>query len=235
MSYTTTAPAPDTTSNRRPPSTSRAWAFAGVLGGLAGIIGIQASMSITAVYDEKNQGDAAKITEAMGDFVPNILVFHVATMVAAVVLVVFAAGLRRRLKAQAPVGSLLPDVAAAGLTLVSVAALMGTALNTEFVFAFTQENAELVPEVATVYGHWIGTVPWLWVGAGITGLALAVAALRHAAAPRWIGWVCAVLGGLTVLLGISPLQYMAGMTGPVLVLIAALGFAFGDRAGRDSA
>lgn len=235
MSYTTTAHAPDTTSSPRQPSTSRAWAFAGVLGGLAGVIGIQASMSITAVYDEKTQGDAAKITEAMGDFVPNILVFHVATMVAAVVLVVFAAGLRRRLKAQAPVGSLLPDVAAAGLTLVSVAALMGTALNTEFVFAFTQENAELVPEVATVYGHWIGTVPWLWVGAGITGLALAVAALRHAAAPRWIGWVCAVLGGLTVLLGISPLQYMAGMTGPVLVLIAALGFAFGDRAGRQGA
>jgi hypothetical protein len=235
MSYTTTASGAATAASTELPTTSRAWAFAGVLGGLTGLVGIQASMSITAVYDEKSQGDAAKITDALGDFVPNILIFHVATMVAAVVLVVFAAGLRRRLRAQAPVGSLLPDVAAAGLTLVSVAALMGTALNTEFVFAFTDKNAELVPEVAAVYGHWIGTVPWLWVGAGITGLALAVAAIRHAAAPSWIGWVCAVLGGLTLLLGISPLQYMAGMTGPILVLVAALGFAFGDRAGRHGA
>jgi hypothetical protein len=235
MSYTTTASGPATAAGSELPSTSRAWAFAGVLGGLTGLVGIQASMSITAVYDEKNLGDAAKVTEALGDFVPNILVFHVATMVAAVVLVVFAAGLRRRLKAQAPVGSLLPDVAAAGLTLVSVAALMGTGLNTEFVFALTDDSAKLVPEVGSVYGHWIGTIPWLWVGAGITGLALAVAAIRHAAAPRWIGWVCAVLGGLTLLLGISPLQYMAGMTGPILVLVAALGFAFGDRAGRHGA
>ena len=41
--------------------------------------------------------------------------------------------------------------------------------------------------------------------------------------------VGALLGGLTLLVGISPLQYMAGFTGPVLVLVMALGFAFGDR------
>ena len=50
--------------------------------------------------------------------------------------------------------------------------------------------------------------------------------------PRWIGRVGLVLGGLTLLLGISPLQYMAGMTGPLLVLVVALGFCLGDRAHR---
>ena len=38
-----------------------------------------------------------------------------------------------------------------------------------------------------IVGHWIGTIPWLWLGAGVTGVAVAVAALRHGAAPRWLG------------------------------------------------
>jgi hypothetical protein len=38
-----------------------------------------------------------------------------------------------------------------------------------------------------------------------------------------------VVGGLTLLLGISPLQYMAGFTGPVMLLVVAAGFALGDR------
>jgi hypothetical protein len=38
-----------------------------------------------------------------------------------------------------------------------------------------------------------------------------------------------VLGGLTLLLGISPLQYMAGFVGPLWLLVAAIGFAAGDR------
>jgi hypothetical protein len=56
-----------------------------------------------------------------------------------------------------------------------------------------------------------------------------VAALRHGAAPRWIGWVSAVLGGLTLIAGVSPLQYMAGFTGPLWLLVVALGFTLGGR------
>ena len=54
------------------------------------------------------------------------------------------------------------------------------------------------------------------------GVTVAVAALRHGATSRWIGWVGAVLGGVTLLLGISPLQYMAGMTGPLWLLVTAV-------------
>ncbi|OOL27050.1 membrane protein, partial [Rhodococcus rhodochrous] len=56
--------------------------------------------------------------------------------------------------------------------------------------------------------------------------------LRHGATPRWLGWASVVLGGLTALLGISPLQYMAGFVGPVWVLVAGIGFAVSDRARR---
>ena len=41
-----------------------------------------------------------------------------------------------------------------------------------------------------------------------------------------------VLGGVTRVLGVSPLQYMAGMTGPLWLLVTALGLALGDRARR---
>ena len=155
-------------------------------------------------------------------------------MLGVVLLVVFAAGLRRRLADQRPSRSLLPDVAAAGLGLVAVAGLMGSGLTTEFVFGVSDPEAGLVPEAAVVFGHWVGTIPWLWVGAGLAGTCVAVAALRHGAASRWLGWVGAILGGLTLLLGISPLQYMAGMTGPIWLLVTALGPALGDRVSRDS-
>ena len=211
-------------------NTSRTWAVAGLVAGIAGIVGIAASMSISAVYDEELGGDAQGIYERMQDFVPNIAVFHTATLVGVVLLVVFGAGLRRRLQGDLPVGSLLPDVAFGGLLLTSVAGLMGSSLDTEFGSALVQtEQVKVVPEVFVFYGHWLGTIPWLWVGAGLTGVAVAVAALRHRAVPRWIGWVGAVLGGLTLLFGISPLQYMAGMFGPLFVTIAAAGFLFGDR------
>ncbi len=214
-------------------NTSRAWAAAGLAAGVAGIVGIAASMSISAVYDEELGGDAQGIYERMQDFVPNIVVFHTATLVGVVLLVVFGAGLRRRLQAGLPDDSLLPDVAYGGLLLTSVAGLMGSALDTEFGSALVQtERVKVVPEVFVFYGHWMGTIPWLWVGAGVTGVAVAVAALRHRAVPRWIGWVGAVLGGVTLAFGISPLQYMAGMTGPLWLLVTALGLALGDRARR---
>jgi hypothetical protein len=212
----------------------RLWSFSGVAAGVAGIVGIQASLAIDAVYNEKYAGDADRVTDRLGDFVPQLLVLHVGMVAAALLLLVFAAGLRRRLKAQAPVGSLLPDVAAGGLMLTSVAALFGAAFTTEIVFGLESDDVQLDPEFATVVGHWVGTVPWLWVGAGAAGIAVAAAALRHAAAPRWIGWVAAVLGGITMLFGISPLQYMAGFTGPVLVLLMGIGFGFGDRRAREN-
>ena len=222
-----TAPVP---AQRRPASTSRTWAAVGVAAAVSAIVGIGASMGVDAAYDESVAGDPAGIVDRLSDQVPQLIVFHVATMIATVLLLVFAAGLKRRLEEQAPAGSLLPAVAASGLGLVSVAGLMGAGLNTEFIFGVGDPDAKLVPEVGVFFAHWVGTIGWLWVGAGVAGVALAVAALKHAAAPRWIGWVSAVLGVITLLFGISPLQYMAGMTGPIWLLAVSLGFLLGDRA-----
>ena len=51
-----------------------------------------------------------------------------------------------------------------------MAQLLGSGLTTEFVFGVNDPGAVLVPEAAVVFGHWVGTIPWLWAGAGITKL-----------------------------------------------------------------
>ena len=200
----------------------KGWVYAGLGAGTAGIATVIASGMAGAVYDEKLAGDAPGILDKLGDQVPQMLVMHIAAMVSALLLVVFAAGLRRFLAESTPAGSLIPQVAFSGLTLVSVALLMGSAPNTEFIFA-AQDPDLVVPEAAVFFGHWIGTVPWLWVGAGVAALALGVAGRKFDAVPGWLTWTSLVLGGLTTLFGISPLQYMAGMTGPLWLTASAIG------------
>jgi hypothetical protein len=220
----TTTPAAYTTS-AHPPSRSaegRGWVYAGIGAGIAGVAAIVGSSFSNAVYDAELLGDAAGITEKMSEQIAPLLVFHTGAMVSALLLVVFGAGLRRHLARRLPDGSLAPQVASTGLVLVAVALLMGTALNTEFIFGLMDTDL-LVPETAVFYGHWVGTVSWVWAGAGLTALAVGQAGRTHQVVPRWLTWVSLVLGALTTLLAVSPLQYMAGMTGPLWLVIVAFG------------
>jgi hypothetical protein len=210
----------------------RGWIFAGIGAGVAGIVSIVGSSLSGAVYDADLWGDPEAIADRMSELVPQILVFHTATMVSCVLLVVFAAGLHRQLRHRVGTDSLLPGVAAGGLMLVAVAQLMGAGLTTEFAFAFAAGEDAFVPETVVFFGHWIGTVPWLWGGAGLAALAMTSASFRQAAYPRWIGWTSLVLGGLTALFLVSPLQYMAGMTGPLWLTIVSLGLLL-SRHGRS--
>jgi hypothetical protein len=223
MSSTTVEPTP----TRRGTATSRTWAWTGVAAGVLGIAAIQASLAGSVDW-EKSAGDPVAMLEDAASKQTTYLLFHLFAALCVVVLPVFAAGLRRRLDQQAPAGSLHGMVAAIGLVLTAAALLLGSGLDTQFTFAFS-DTEMLVPESGAFYTDWVATIPWLWLGAGVSALALGVASLRHAAAPRWIGWVSVVLGGLTVLTGVSPLQYMSGFVGPVWLLVVALGFALGDR------
>ena len=200
----------------------RGWVLAGTAAGVLGIVGTVASGMVDAVYDPDVSGDPAAIVDRLADKLPEILVFHTATMLSCVLLVVFAVGLHRQLVRRTGPDSLLPGVAAAGLGLVAVAQLLGAGLTTEFAFAVADDADLVLPESAAFFNHWIGTIPWLWGGAGLAGLALARAA-RQGAYARWLGIASLVLGGITALFLISPLQYMAGMTGPVWLVVVSLG------------
>jgi hypothetical protein len=207
--------------------TSRLWIVAGVGAGLAGIASIVASMGTGAVYESDIAGDAPAIAARLAEMTGAILTFHVATMVSALLLVVFAAGLHRDLAGRLPAGSTLPMVASSGLLLVSAAQLLGAGLTTEFVFGL-QEGDELVPEVGVFFGHWIGTIPWLWGTAGLTAVALALAA-RAGGYARWLALLGYGAGTILLLLAVSPLQYMAGMVGPVWLTITAVGLLASHR------
>ena len=205
----------------RPAGTSRRWQLAGLGAGVAGIGSIVGSSLSGAVYEDRIAGDAVAITDRLAEMTSQILFFHTATMISCALLVVFAAGLHRDLRQRLGSYSLLPQVASYGLLLVAVALLMGGALTTEFVFGVA-DPVQIVPEVAVFFGHWIGTVPWLWGGAGLTGLVVAIAALRHRSYSRFVGWTSVVLGGLAALFFVSPLQYMAGMVGPLWLTIFSI-------------
>ncbi|WP_439938405.1 hypothetical protein ACS3YM_02205 [Nocardia sp. N13] len=200
----------------------RGWVLAGLGAGVLGIAGVVASGMVDAVYDPDLAGDPEAITARLSDQVPQVLAFHTATMLSCVLLVLFAVGLHRQLQRRTGPDSLVPGVAAAGLGLVAVAQLLGAGLTTEFAFGLADDPGQLLPESAVFFNHWIGTIPWLWGGAGLAGLALARAA-RQGAYATWLGWASLVLGGLTAVFLVSPLQYMAGMTGPVWLVVVSLG------------
>lgn len=205
---------------------SRAWAATSLLAGLAGIVSIQASMALSVNWVEV-AGDPEAIVADLADRLPTLLVFHTATALCTVLLLVAAGGFARRLRAGTPTGSLLPSVASGGLLLTAAAALLGGGLNTQFMFALG--TPELVTSSGAFYSDWVATVPWLWLGAGVSALAVAAAGLRHRAVPRWIAVVSLLLGGLTVLTGVSPFQYLAGLVAPVWLTVVALGFLVGNR------
>lgn len=212
---------------------SRAWALAGLGAALASIVGSVGGGFVQGVYAEETRGDDVAILASLRGDAPFMVVFHVGISIAAVLLVVFATGLVRRLRATMAADSLTPLVAGAGLLGTAVVWVMAGALDTEFLAgAFSPEI--LVPASAAMYGHWVGTVAGCTLLSGLAGLGVFVAH-RRGDVPRWLGLTGLVLGGLTVLLGISPLQYMAGLTAALWLLITAAGFTFGDRSHRRSA
>ncbi|MCX5042122.1 hypothetical protein OG921_02800 [Aldersonia sp. NBC_00410] len=203
------------------PSPKRAWAIAGALAGLLGVIGIQVSGTIDAAYDTDRAGDATAIMSALAEQRTALIVEHVLLSLSALLLLVFAAGLYRHLVDRLPDGSMLPALAAFGMVATTAVVLVGTGLTTEIVFGLARPE-ELVPEFAVVAAHWVGTLPWVWAATGVSALAVAVATLRHHAEAAWLGWLSAALGVLTAGLGISPLQYLAGLTGPLWVLVTGV-------------
>lgn len=225
---TTTGPTRVRPSSR----TGRSWAVAGIGSALLGAATIVTSSMVDTVYTAKFEGTTTGIAADLQDKASVMFAFHSITMLGAVLMVVFAAGLFRRLRTAMP-DSIAPTVAFAGLAGTAVVSVLGAGLDTEYMMAFAQQDGLVDDSTAAMYNHWIGTIPWLWVLAGLAGLALYSAA-RQGVVPRWIGRVGLVLGGLTVLLGVSPLEYMSGVTGVLWLLTTAVGFTVGDRRYRTA-
>lgn len=205
----------------------RRWAFAGIGAGLAGIGTIVTSSSINGVYDQELVGHPDQIADKIADQAPYMFAFHSITMIGAILMVVFAAGLFCRLKAVVGVTA-STIVALAGFLGTAVVSVMGAGLDTEFMMSLSFDRDSVDDYNIAHYNHWVGTIPWLWVLVGLSGLAL-FAIAKQGGVPRWIGRVGLVLGGLTALLGVSPLEYMSGVFGALMLVVVAVGFTAGDR------
>ena len=215
-----------TPTTRRP---SKGWALAGVAAGVLGIGTMVSSSTINAIYDQSIALDEDAVLARLADQSVQIITFQVVASLTALALVVFAAGLHRRLAARLD-DSIVPMVASAGLIGTAVVTVLGTGLDTEFAVGIEEH---VLASSAAMFNHWTGTILWCWLLVGLSALAVASAA-RQGAVPRWMGITSLVLGGLTVVSGVLPVQYMAIVPGALWVLVISVGFLVGDKAHRSS-
>lgn len=229
---TRSAPAADTavatrTSTR---TTGRGWAWAGALAGLAGI-GMTVASTSLGVPEEAYADNARVLLEVIDDELA-VWAFQVLCTVGAIAALVFAAGLRRKLAAQAPADSLLPTLAAAGVGTVAVMLLIGGGISTEMIWSLSQDVQDLDPDTTAAHLAIFDTMAWVWAGIGLTTASVAVAAIRHGSLPRWLGWFSVVVTVLVALTQLVPLQYLAAFIGAPWLLVAGLGLARAERAER---
>ncbi|WP_448389690.1 hypothetical protein [Microbacterium aurum] len=206
---------------------SRRWAATGVASAIGSLASVFLSMSLSPEYIPGSVITSEAIDAGLMAERPSMIAFHIVTLASAGLLMVFAAGLHRRLTSALPSASLVPLIAFSGLLLVVAAQMLGTGLDTEFLFGIGDSAINLPSDIG-FYSHWIATIPWLWFGGGVAALAVG-AARRHGGVSGWLGITSTILGALTLLLAIAPLQYMAAGPGALWLLIAAIGFSAESR------
>ena len=170
-------------------TSSRTWAIAGIGAGVAGIATIVTSSMIDVVYRHEFGGTTTGVADALQDKAGVMFAFHSIATLGAVLMVVFAAGLHRRLRAVAADG-LAPVIALVGLAGTAVVSVLGAGLDTELMVPLAQGDGIVDDNTAAFYNHWIGTIPWCWVLAGMAGLALHTVSRRAAslAGSAGSGW-----------------------------------------------
>lgn len=205
----------------------RGWAWAGLGAGLCGIAIFAMAGMVGA--PEAAWADNELLLAHVVDSAAAVWIFQAVTVAAAGLLVVFGAGLRRHLYAHAPVHSLLPEVALIGAALTAAMLLVGGGISTQLFWALSQEIGTADPDTVAADLEIFSTIPWVWAGLGLTSASVAVAALRHGAAQRWIGWVSVGATALVLVTQVLPIQYMALAPASLWLLAAGPALARAER------
>ena len=148
---------------------------------------------------QRGLADNEIIAEALTDKAPFVWLFQVVTVLTAVLITVFAAGLFRRLSQQGPADSLTPMLAVGGLFLVAAMQLVGSGICTEMFWGLIRDTDELDADTLGAQIAIFNTMGWVWVGAGIAAGAVAVAGLRHGAVGRGLAIGSAIAATLIAL------------------------------------
>jgi len=206
------------------------WAWAGALAGVCGLALFVIAPMVVETSGAVMADNLVLATELQGSG-GIVWAVQVLTSLAAALLVVFGAGLRRRLVEQEPVASLLPTVAFAGTLLTATMALVGGGISTELFWYLSRDVADSDPDTVAAALTVFSTMPWVWAGLGLSAGAVALASLRHGSVQRWIGWTSAVLAVLVLATQMFPVQYLALLPGSIWLLATGIGLIRRERHG----
>jgi hypothetical protein len=160
----------------------------------------------------------------------QFVVNDVLVTAAALLAVLFGAHLRQVLRAAQPdrAGDVLPLVAFAGSAIFAT----GLALDDTITIALTQTADKISPTATQALDAFLQN-DFVVFGLGLQLLLLStgIAVVRHAALPRWMGWVAIVLAVLAV----TPVGFVAFLGGLLLVAISSVVLALRARAGAGTA
>jgi hypothetical protein len=202
------------------PRRPRGWAYAGLIGGIGSFLfflGPATRLSVSADSYADNTDVLAELDGKAG----WVWAFQTAGVGLAILLVIFALGLRRRLAGQEPAGSLVPDLAGLGLILMAIMTLVGTGISTEMFHAL--RNADDVdPDTISAQLAIYNTMAWVWAGGLLTTGAMAVAGLRHGSVSRRFGRFALVITVLTALTQVLPFQYLAVLPMAIFLIVCGV-------------
>ena len=211
------------------PTRTHRWASAGWLAGLLAVpvFGVVTGGLFVPTDDLV---DNQRVLDELRGAAGWVWAFQSGSVAIALLVAVFGLGLRRRLAGQTPAGSLLPDLAAAGMLLVSALTLVGGGISTEMFHALRNSD-EVDPDTVAAQLAIFNTLGWVWAGGILTTGATAVAGLRHGAIGRKVSIFAAVMTALIAITQLLPFQYLAVL--PVTLFLVVTGIAVQREAGRE--
>ena len=198
----------------------RGWAYAGLLGGIGSFVFFLGPASMLSPSTD-SYSDNAKVLAELEGKAGWVWAFQTLGVALAMLLVIFALGLRRRLAGQEPAGSLIPDLAGLGLILMAIMTLVGTGISTEMFHALRHTD-EVDPDTVSSHLAIYNTLAWVWAGGILTTGAMAVAGLRHGSVSRRFGRFAAVMTVLVGLTQVLPFQYLAVLPMAIFLIVCGI-------------
>lgn len=195
------------------------WGHAGLAAGLLALFTFIVLTGAVGLSDGAYADNDVLLAELADGKEPFIWMWQTATFVLALLVVVFGAGLRRRLAAQSPAGSIAPDLAFAGMGLVAALTLVGGGISTEMFHSLLHAD-EIDPDTVGAHFALFNTMAWVWAGGALTSGAVAVAGLRHGSFGRGAARTAAVMTVLVVVTQVLPFQYLATLPITIFLLVA---------------
>jgi hypothetical protein len=140
-------------------------------------------------------------------------------------LVVFLAGLYRRLKASEPADGLVPTVVLGGGLMTAAGLFVGYGFP-----ALAGGNAyeqRAATTVAALYAIMDSFAYLMWTGLGLVTAGVAVAGIRRGSLPRWLGWMSVIF--TLIFVGLAFLPFLSWFPALVWLLAASIGLLVSER------